>query len=314
VEVRDQFQNRATAATPGIMLALNPNQGSATLGGTLPRTAVNGVATFDDITVDRAANSYRLVASSAPLTAATSALFNVATAPATSIAINAGNSQTATVGTTVATPPSVIVRDQFNNPVAGVQVTFAAGLGGGTVSPTTAVTSNASGIAAVTSWTLGHTAGTNSLTASATGLTGSPVTFSATGTAGPATQVALNAGNNQTAPAGTQVATPPSVLVRDQFNNPVAGVAVTFAPASGSGTVNPTTPVTTDASGVAAVSSWTLGTAPGTNTLTATASGLSGSPVTFTATGTTGAATQIAINGGTARPPRSGRPSRRRRQ
>ncbi len=298
VEVRDQFQNRATAATPGIMLALNPNPGSATLGGTLPRTAVNGVATFDDITVDRAANGYRLVASSAPLTAATSALFNVATAPATSIAINAGNSQTATVGTAVATPPSVIVRDQFNNPVAGVQVTFAAGLGGGTVSPTTAVTSNASGIAAVTSWALGHTAGTNTLTASATGLTGSPVTFSATGTAGPATQIALNAGNNQTAPAGTQVATPPSVLVRDQFNNPVAGVAVTFAPASGSGTVNPTTPVTSDASGVAAVSSWTLGTAPGTNTLTATASGLSGSPVTFTATGTTGAATQIAINGG----------------
>src|SRR5205823_5913121 len=232
------------------------------------------------------------------LTATTSALFNVTTAPATSIAINAGNNQTATVGTAVATPPSVLVRDQFNNPVAGVPVTFAAGPGGSTVSPTTPVTTNASGIAAVTSWTLGHTAGTNTLTASATGLTGSPMTFSASGTAGPATQIALNAGNSQTAPAGTAVATPPSVLVRDQFNNPVAGVAVTFAPASGSGTVNPTTPVTTDASGLAAVSSWTLGTAPGTNTLTATASGLSGSPVTFTATGTTGAATQIAINAG----------------
>src|SRR5881396_1300308 len=298
VEVRDQFQNRATAATPGIMLALNPNPGSATLGGTLPRTAVNGVATFDDITVDRAANGYQLVASSAPLTATTSALFNVTTAPATSIAINAGNNQTATVGTAVATPPSVLVRDQFNNPVAGVPVTFAAGPGGSTVSPTTPVTTNASGIAAVTSWTLGHTAGPNTLTASATGLTGSPVTFSASGTAGPATQIVLNAGNSQTAPAGTAVATPPSVLVRDQFNNPVAGVAVTFAPASGSGTVNPTTPVTTDASGVAAVSAWTLGSAPGTNTLTATASGLSGSPVTFTATGTAGSATQIAINGG----------------
>src|SRR5207249_294506 len=135
VEVRDQFQNRATAATPGIMLALNPNPGSATLGGTLPRTAVNGVATFDDITVDRAANGYRLVASSAPLTAATSALFNVTTAPATSIAINGGNNQTATVGTAVATPPSVLVRDQVNNPVAGVPVTFAAGPGGSTVSP-----------------------------------------------------------------------------------------------------------------------------------------------------------------------------------
>src|SRR5207247_573934 len=197
----------------------------------------------------------------------------------------AGNSQTATVGTTVATPPSVIVRDEFNSPVAGVQVTFAAGLGGGTVSPTTAVTSNASGIAAVTSWTLGHTAGTNSLTASATGLTGSPVTFSATGTAGPATQIALNAGNNQTAPVWTQVATPPSVLVRDQFNNPVAGVAVTFAVASWDPTLRPTAPVTTNASGIAAVTSWTLGPGAGANTLTATSPGLTGSPVTFTATG-----------------------------
>src|SRR5439155_757036 len=130
-------------------------------------------------------------------------------------------------GVAIAPPVQVDVVDEFNNPVAGVPVTFAAGPGGSTVSPTTPVTTNASGIAAVTSWTLGHTAGTNTLTASATGLTGSPVTFSASGTAGPATQIALNAGNSQTAPAGTAVATPPSVLVRDQFNNPVAGVAVT---------------------------------------------------------------------------------------
>ncbi|HXY70502.1 MAG TPA: hypothetical protein VEH62_13720, partial [Gemmatimonadales bacterium] len=162
----------------------------------------------------------------------------------------------------------------------------------GTVSPTSAVTTNASGIAQVTTWTLGTTAGANTLTATSAGLTGSPVTFTATGTAGPATQIALNAGNNQTARTGTAVVVPPSVIVRDANNNVVSGVAVTFAVTGGGGTVVPTSPVTTNAGGIAQVTSWTLGTTAGTNTLTATATGLAGSPVTFTATGV---ATTVAI-------------------
>ena len=156
---------------------------------------------------------------------------------ASSIAINAGNGQAATTGTAVAVDPSVIVRDTHGNPVGGVAVTFGVASGGGTVSPTTPVTTNASGIATVTSWTLGPTAGPNSLTATSTGLTGSPVTFTATGTAGAATQIAINAGNSQTATAGTPVAVDPSVIVRDANGNPVAGVSVTFAVASGGGWV-----------------------------------------------------------------------------
>src|SRR5205823_7003545 len=104
-------------------------------------------------------------------------------------------------------------------------------------------------VAALTSWTLGTTAGSNSLTATSAGLTGSPVAFTATGTAGAATQMALNAGNNQVATVGTAVATPPSVIVRDQFANPVPGVAVTFATAGDNGTVDPATAVTTNADG-----------------------------------------------------------------
>ena len=52
---------------------------------------------------------------------------------------------------------------------------------------------------------------------------------------------------------------------------------------------------TTSASGIATVGSWKLGTIAGANTLTATSGSLSGSPVTFTATGTAGAATQLAV-------------------
>ncbi|HEY6157905.1 MAG TPA: Ig-like domain-containing protein, partial [Gemmatimonadales bacterium] len=287
VEVRDQFGNRVTAATAGITLAIgtNPSGGALTV---TPRNAVSGVATFDDASIDKAGSGYTLVASSGGLGPVTSNSFNVTAAAASSIAPSAGSSQTGTVGTPVQTPPAVIVRDQFNNPVAGVAVTFTPAAGSGSVSPTTPVLTNASGVAALTSWTLGTTAGANTLTASSNGLAGSPVTFTAQGAAGPATQIALNAGNGQAATVGTAVATPPAVIVRDQFANPVAGVAVTFATSGDNGTVDPATAVTTGANGIAAANSWTLGTAAKVDTLRATAAGLSGSPVTFTATASAG--------------------------
>src|SRR5256886_4826519 len=84
-------------------------------------------------------------------------------------------------------------------------------------------------------------------------------------------------------------------IVRDQFGNPVAGVGVTFAPGTGGGSVTPTSPVTTGADGVAAVTAWTLGPTAGPNTLTAASGSLAGSPVTFKATGTAGSATRLAI-------------------
>ena len=52
-----------------------------------------------------------------------------------------------------------------------------------------------------------------------------------------ATQIAVNAGDGQSASAGTAVTTAPSVIVRDAAWRPVAGVKVTFAVATGGGTV-----------------------------------------------------------------------------
>src|SRR5207248_2566712 len=146
-----------------------------------------------------------------------------------------------------------------------------------------------SGVATVGSWTLSATAGPNTLTATSTGLSGSPVTFTATGTAGTAATIAANSGTSQTATAGTAVSTPPSVNVKDANGNPVTGVSVTLAVAPGNGTLtlHGELPI---ASGVATVGSWTLSATAGTNTLTATSAGLTGSPVTFTATGTAGTA------------------------
>jgi adhesin/invasin len=81
----------------------------------------------------------------------------------------------------------------------------------------------------------------------------------------------------------------PSVVVRDAGGTPVPGVGVTFAVASGGGSVEGALAIT-GADGVAAVGSWTLGGNLGANTLTATvtADGVSGNPVTFTATAVPG--------------------------
>ncbi len=98
-----------------------------------------------------------------------------------SLAVNGGDNQIATVSTAVATSPSVVLTDQYNNPVSGVAVTFAVTSGGGVVDPVSAILTNAAGVAQVTSWTLGATPGANSLTATAAGggIAGNPVTFSA---------------------------------------------------------------------------------------------------------------------------------------
>jgi adhesin/invasin len=204
---------------------------------------------------------------------------------ATQIAMNAGNGQSATVGTAVTTLPSVIVTDG-SAPVANVEVLFAVASGGG-LGAGLSTTTNADGIATVGAWTLGTTAGNNTMTATSGSLTGSPVTFTATGTAGAATQIVVNAGNSQSATVSTAVATSPSVIVKDMFNNPKSGAVVTFAVASGGGSVSVSS-ITTGADGIATEGSWTLGQTAGTNTLTATSGTLT---CTFTATGTSTSST-----------------------
>jgi hypothetical protein len=52
-----------------------------------------------------------------------------------------------------------------------------------------------------------------------------------------ATTLSMNDGNEQTAAPGTAVATTPSVKVTDANDNPVSGVAVTFAVTSGGGSI-----------------------------------------------------------------------------
>jgi hypothetical protein len=210
------------------------------------------------------------------------ATVTVVPGPPTALSIEAGQGQTATAGSAVSIAPAVKVTDAFGNPISGFAITFAVASGGGTITGA-AATTNAAGVATLGSWTLGSTAGPNTVTASGAGLTPASVTFTASGGAGTAAIVAALSGNNQTATAGGPVATPPSVKVTDANGNPVEGFTVVFAPAAGSGIVSGGT-VNTNSSGIAAPTSWVLGATPGQQTLVATAGSLSGSPINFSAT------------------------------
>ena len=215
------------------------------------------------------------------------------------IEIVSGNNQTATVA--AALPENIVVRvlDSRDRPVVDQRVDFASASGSGTLVPTTSNT-DANGVASA-QWVLGPATGTQTATARPVG-NGAPAnlltTFTATGTASRAARMIKLAGDNQTATAGTAVPVAPSVKVFDANDNPVAGVPVTFTVASGGGTASPVTPVSTDADGIAAVGSWTLGTVAGANSLIATAggAGVVGSPATFDATGAVGSANRLVFS------------------
>jgi len=195
-----------------------------------------------------------------------------------------GDGQTGAVQGTLPSPLSVQVVDASNSPMAGLTVTFAVTLGGGGLSHPSGPT-NGSGVTTI-EWTLGATPGqAQQVQASLTGLGVAPVTFVATATAGPPASVVKLGVDGQTAATNNPVSTPPAVQVLDSYGNHVPGIVVTFVASAGGGTVSGGAPHT-DADGVATVGRWTLGPAAGENTLTATVagSGISGNPVSFTAT------------------------------
>jgi hypothetical protein len=301
VQLQDASNNAVSQAGVAVTVSRVSGNGTVMITGGSASTDASGKATFSGLTLTGPADSYVLAFLSAGLTGVTSSGIDLATltppAP-TTIAATSAISQSATVGTAVDGPPSVRVSGAGDVPVAGVEVTFTVTAGGGTITPASPATvfTNASGIATLSNWTLGANAGSNTVMATAAGLAGSPVAFTATGTAVSATTIAANSATSQSATVGTAVAAP-SVLVTGAGDVPISGVSVTFTVTSGGGTISPASPATvsTDASGIATLSNWTLGTTAGTNTVSATAVGLAGSPVAFNATGTAAAAAALEV-------------------
>ena len=274
LQLRDADGNAVPRA--GVAVTASIASGTGTLGGTATvSTDAAGQAVFTDLSISGTVGDRTLGFSAAGLAGATSSTVSVSAGAAASLAVSTGNGQTATVGASLATAPSVVARDASNNPVAGVSVTFTVSTGGGSVTGATATT-DASGIAAAGSWTLGTAAGANTLSASASGLT--PITFTATATAGAATQLAITTQPSATAQSGIAFGSQPALQLRDAYGNDVAqgGVAVTTTIASGGGALGGTATVATNAGGQAVFAGLSISGTVGDRTLGFSAAGLTG--------------------------------------
>jgi hypothetical protein len=302
VAVQDDQLNTVAGADNEVTISIAGNPGGATLSGTTVASAVNGIVTFNNLVLDRAGSGYTLMATSSGLSSATSTPFNVTAGTVTGLAITTQPSASAQSGAAFQQQPVVQLRDAEGNPVAqaGTPITayFASGPAGASLDGTRTVSTGGSGTASFTDLAITGPAGTYTL------LFGSPdisavVSRGISLGAGAASRVAAASATTQSATVGTAVAAPPAVKVTDGGGNPVAGIAVSFAVTSGGGSVVPASPgtVSTDANGLAKATSWTLGTTAGTNNyaVTASAGGLTGSPVTFTASGVAGPGTQLTI-------------------
>ena len=113
VSIQDAGGNTVTTATDAVTLSLDANPTGATLSGVLTVNAVNGVATFPGLSVDRVGSGYTLAATAAGLTGDTSPPFDILPGGANRLVF--------------ITPPTNRVVGQAFSPAIQVQVQDAAG-------------------------------------------------------------------------------------------------------------------------------------------------------------------------------------------
>jgi hypothetical protein len=161
---------------------------------------------------------------------------------------------TGVAGSAVATAATFEVRTAKGKAIKGIPVTVQVGLSSGSVVSTPSITGSTP--TPVGQWTLGITAGTQSLRV----LSGSlpELLISMQAVAGPLAQLSILEGDNQRAAGSSDIPFPMRVKTADQHGNGIAGVTVTWAVTAGGGSVALPTSVS-NASGIAVAPTWTLG-------------------------------------------------------
>jgi len=197
--------------------------------------------------------------------------------PATVLVRVSGNLQSAPVVTPLLSPLVTKTKDSYGNAVPGVTISYTDKAAGGTFSADPVVT-DSTGKASV-NYTTSTKTGAIKIVASATGLSGR--SFPETVTAGPAANIAIVSGNDQTAPPSTQLSQALTVKVSDQYGNAASGVSVNWDD-GGAGGAFSTNPVLTSSTGVASVD-YTTPSNTGRITISASVSGMSSSAM-FTVT------------------------------
>ena len=278
---------------------------SGTFAGGVNTAATNaaGIATSPVFTANGTPGSYIVTATTPGISAPANFSLTNTGGTAASVQPVTGTPQVAAVGTAFAAPFVVIVRDAAGNPLSGVTVTFAAPSTGasGTFAGSTAIVTNASGLATSPVFTANSTAGSYTVSASVAGVS-APANFSVTNTVGTPSSIVASSGTPQSAVINTAFAAPLVTLLKDSAGNPLSGTVVTFsAPIAGASGTFPggaTSTATTNASGLATSAVFTANGITGTYTVAAVAAGVA-TAANFTLTNTAGRPASIVATSGT---------------
>ena len=216
-----------------------------------------------------------------------------------------GDGQSGAIGAKLAKSFAIRIVDRHGNAVQGQAVTFSVVAGNGTLNGAQQTlhqtVSDAAGEARV-GFTLGTLAGVNVYEVQAgclhngAPLSGSPVSFWASATSGPPAFIIPVSGEQQSAVAGSLLQQPLMVVLKDFYQNNVAGHAVHFSVVQENGQVNDQSQVTviSDAAGKAQVR-FRLGTRAGIaiHQVLVQAEGLLSETVRFSASATADAAVAL---------------------
>ncbi|MEI6234671.1 MAG: PKD domain-containing protein [Planctomycetota bacterium] len=273
VTAYDTYGNTATQLTTSIALTIgsNPGAGKGVLSGTATKTPVAGVATFTGLKIDKAGTGYTLVATSGNISVVSSA-FDITIGAAAKLGFTV-QPAAAVSGATLA-DFVVAVQDASGNTITTDSTSSIAVVISGSSPPsitgTTTVTA-ASGLATLTGLSI-TTAGTFTLTASASGLT-SAVSASVVMSVGAPTHMAFSPAPATKAAGLTMDAV--KVQILDANNNVVpATTSITVAIGQNTtGGVLAGTTSTAAAAGIATFGNLSIKVA-GTYSLVATAPGL----------------------------------------
>src|SRR5439155_14525085 len=174
VAVQDAQGNTVTTATTSITVAIGTNPASGTLSGTTTVAAVSGVATFFNLSIDKAGTGYTLTASATGLTGATSSAFNIGVGAA---AKHGFTTHLSTTHAGVANTPAVqvAVQDAQGNTVTTATTSITLAIGTNPASGTLAGTKTVgavNGVATFSTLSLNLVGTGYTLSASGSGLTG----------------------------------------------------------------------------------------------------------------------------------------------
>jgi hypothetical protein len=268
------IESIGTAATDSIGIAIGTNPGSSTLSGTTPKSAVAGVATFSNLSLNKVGTGYTLVATDASRTlpTATSNAFNITAGAATSLSFT--QEPTSTIaGATMLPAVTVTVKDANGNVVPSSSVSITPQGFGFTSGSTLTGTTNASGVAIFSNLVI-DSAGTGYTVSAADG--GANATSSSFNVAAAAAATVTFTQQPTSTSAGATISPGVAATVKDTYGNVVAGAIVTIVP-NGFLFASGTLIETTGSSGVATFSNLVIDTAGSGYTISAVVLGTAGS-------------------------------------